>query len=249
MFAGRERIQIFYQRHDVAKDYIQSRYGRDPFGRAFHERQARLLRKVVSRQRVRKLLEIAPGPARLTVYASATEYAYGVEQSAAMLHFAKARLAEFGVDGWRLVRGDAFHLPLGEDTFDFVMCFKLIRHFARDDRLALLAETRRVLQPGGHLLLDVVNEPANSWLYDKWGVQGRRIDDYWFTEETFRAEMCDAGFRVVTMYPVHPALPLQFYTWAYLWRLSPWAAQVVSRALEVITPRAPLEWMALCACE
>jgi ubiquinone/menaquinone biosynthesis C-methylase UbiE len=150
------------------------------------------------------------------VYASATEYAYGVEQSAAMLHLAKARLAEFGVDGWRLVRGDAFHLPIGEDTFDFVMCFKLIRHFTRDDRLALLAETRGVLQPGGHLLLDIVNEPANSWLYDKWGVQGRRIDDYW---------------------------------WAYLWRLSPLAAQVVSRALEIITLRAPLEWMALCACE
>jgi hypothetical protein len=26
-------------------------------------------------------------------------------------------------------------------------------------------------------------------------------------------------------------------------------AQVVSRALEVVTPREPLEWMALCACE
>ena len=148
MFTGREGVQTPYQRDDIAEDYIHSRYGRDPFGRALHERQARLLRKVVSRQQVRKLLEIAPGPARLTVYAAATEYAYGVEQSAAMLRLAKARVAEFGVDGWRFVRGDAFHLPLGEDTFDFVMCFKLIRHFARADRLALLAEIRRVLRPG-----------------------------------------------------------------------------------------------------
>ena len=101
----------------------------------------------------------------------------------------------------------------------------------------------------GHLLFDVVNELANRWLHDKWGVPGQRIDDYRFTEETFRAEMRDAGFRVATMYPVHPALPLQFYTWAYLWRLSPLAAQAVSRALEVITPREPLEWMALCQCE
>ena len=249
MFAGRERIRIPYQRDDIAEDYIDSRYGRDPFGRALHERQARLLRKVVSRQQVRKLLEIAPGPARLTVYASATECAYGVEQSAAMLRVAKARLAEFGADGWRLVRGDAFQLPFWEDTFDFVICFKLIRHFARDDRLVLLAEIRRVLPPGGHLLLDVVNEPANRWLYHKWGVQEQWIADYWFTEETFRAEMRDAGFRVATMYPVHPALPLQYYTWSYLWRLSPLAAQVVSRALEVVTLREPLEWMALCTCE
>ena len=81
------------------------------------------------------------------------------------------------------------------------------------------------------------------------GVQEQWIADYWFTEETFRAEMRDAGFRVATMYPVHPALPLQYYTWSYLWRLSPLAAQVVSRALEVVTLREPLEWMALCVCE
>jgi ubiquinone/menaquinone biosynthesis C-methylase UbiE len=249
MFSGREGIQLPYQKDDIAEDYIQSRYDRDPFGRALHERQARLLRKVVSCRQVRKLLEIAPGPARLTVYASATEFAYGVEQSAAMLRLAKARLAEFGVEGWRLVRGDAFHLPFWEDTFDFVMCFKLIRHFARDDRLALLAEIRRALQPGGHLLLDVVNEPANRWLHAKWGVSDRWIDDYWFTEDTFKAEMRDAGFRVVTMYPVHPALPLQYYIWTYLGRLAPSIAQVVSRTLEIVTPREPLEWMALCACE
>ena len=129
-----------------------------------------------------------------------------------------------------------------------MLCCKLTRHFARDDRLALLAEIRRVLQPGGHLFLDVVNAPANRWLHAKWGVQEPWIDDYGFTEATFRAEMREAGFRVATMYPVHPALPLQYYTWTYLWRLSPWAAQVVSRALVVVRPRAPLEWMALCAC-
>jgi ubiquinone/menaquinone biosynthesis C-methylase UbiE len=246
MITGRESLRTFYQRDDIAEAYIPSRYGRDPFDRAVHARQARLLRTVVARQQVRRLLEIAPGPARLTVYATATECAYGVDASAPMLRLAKARLAEFGVAGWRLVCGDAFHLPVEEHTFDFAMCFKLIRHFARDDRLALLAEIRRVLQPGGHLLLDVVNAPANRWLHDKWGVQEQQIDDYWFTEATFRAEMRDAGFRVATLYPVHPALPLQFYTWAYLWRLSPRAAQVVSRALEVVTRRHPLEWLALC---
>jgi hypothetical protein len=97
MFSGQEGVQGPYQRDDIVEDYIHSRYGRDLLGRALHERQARLLRKVVSRQQVRKLLEVAPGPARLTVYASATECAYCVEQSAVMLRLAKARLAEFGV--------------------------------------------------------------------------------------------------------------------------------------------------------
>ncbi len=48
MFAGRERIRTIYQRDDIAEDYIQSRYGREPFGRALHECQARLLRNVLA---------------------------------------------------------------------------------------------------------------------------------------------------------------------------------------------------------
>src|SRR5262249_47699914 len=149
------------------------------------------------------LLEIAPGPARLTVYAAATEWTYGVEYSAAMLRLAKARLAECRVEGWQFVRGDAFQLPLGAATFDFVLCCKLIRHFAHADRLALLAEIRRVLQPGGHLLMDVVHAPATRWLHAKWGVPEPWIADYGFTAATFRTEMREAGFRVVRMYPVH----------------------------------------------
>jgi SAM-dependent methyltransferase len=203
---------------------------------------------VVAQRPVRMLLEIAPGPARLTVYAAATAAMYGVELSAAMLRRAQARVAACGVEGWQFVRGDAFHLPMRAATFDFVLCCKLLRHFAREDRLALLAEIRRVLHPGGQLLVDVVNAPANRWLHAKWGVQEAWIADYGFTAATFRAEMREAGFRVVTLYPVYPALPLQYYTWTYLWRLSPWAAQMVSRALAVVTARAPLEWMALCAC-
>ncbi len=96
--------------------------------------------------------------------------------------------------------------------------------------------------------MDVVNAPAPRWLHAKWGVQHAWIAGYGLTAATFRAEMREAGFRVVTMYPVQPALPLQYYTWTYLWRLSPWAAQVLSRALDIVTSRAPLEWMALCTC-
>src|SRR5262249_35130625 len=155
MLAGRKDIQTAYDTDAMAEAYLHSRYGRHPWGRAVHERQARLLQHVVARRPVRKLLEIAPGPARLTVYAAATEWTYGVEYSAAMLRLAKARLAECRVEGWQFVRGDAFQLPLGAATFDFVLCCKLIRHFAHADRLALLAEIRRVLQPGGHLLMDV----------------------------------------------------------------------------------------------
>jgi SAM-dependent methyltransferase len=249
MLKGRQEIQAAYRSDEMASGYIDSRYGRDPFGKALHDRQARLVGHLVSPRTAHRLLEIASGPARLTIYASASESACVVEQSPAMLRQAKTRLDACGLHEWRLVRGDAFRLPMRKGAFDFVMCFKLIRHFSRDERLTLLSEIKRVLMPGGHLLLDVVNASANRWLHEKWGVTTQWIDDYWFSEAEFRAEMRDAGFRVASMYAVHPGLRAQYYTWNHLWRISPVAARFVSRALEVGTDRNPLEWLALCACE
>jgi ubiquinone/menaquinone biosynthesis C-methylase UbiE len=248
MFYGREGIQQPYQQDDIADHYIHSRYEKEPFGRAVHDRQVRIVKKVVIPHQVSRLLEIAPGPARLTIYASAREFACAIDQSAAMLRVAKARLTEFEHHDWKLVRGDAFCLPLRTREVDFVMCFKLIRHFAAADRRALLAEIHRILRPHGYLFLDVVNAPANHWLHTKWGVTDSWIDDYWFEKTAFEAEMQEAGFCVHALYAVHPALRLQYYIWTYLYPRASFVARVASRGLETLTAREPLEWMALCKC-
>ncbi len=49
--------------------------------------------------------------------------------------------------------GDAFSLPFEEDTFDIVFHQGLLEHFRNPDDL--IAENRRVLKPGGILLVDV----------------------------------------------------------------------------------------------
>lgn len=243
---GKEEIGRAYRSDTLADDYIASRYQADPFGRALHERQARVVRKVIKGLRVRHLLEVAPGPARLTVHTPPVESACAVEQSPAMLRIASARLLERGRSDWRLILGDGFRLPLPSGRFDLAMSFKLIRHFDKPDRLALLAELRRVLRAGGHALFDVANAQATRWLLDKWGIGGSWVDDHWFTRRDFEAEMAEAGFRVERMYAVHPALRLQYYTFAALGRRSPAAATAVSRCLELATSHSPNEWVALC---
>ena len=51
------------------------------------------------------------------------------------------------------VCGDAFALPFADDTFDLVFHQGLLEHFRNP--LEMLAEHRRVLRPGGHILVDV----------------------------------------------------------------------------------------------
>ena len=221
MRAGRDEIGRAYRDDARADDYVASRYERDPFGAALHRPRSASCGGSSRPTRWRRLLEVAPGPGRLTVHMPRVECACAVEQSPAMLRIAAERLRAPGGAHWRLIRGDAFHLPFEAGGFDAVMAFKLIRHFAEADRRALLAEVRRVLCPGGLFLLDVVNAPANRWLLDKWGVAGSWVDDHWFTEPSFRQEMAGSGFQVVRMDPVHPSLRLQYYTWAHLGAPSP----------------------------
>ncbi len=246
---GRDAIRRAYREPQRADDYINDRYVNDPLGRALHEHQVRLLGEIMPSLGVRRLLEVAPGPARLTVHVPPVETAYAVEQSPAMLEIARQRLEARGVSGWNLIEGDAFNLPAFEQPFDLVMTFKLVRHFDRADRAELYRNMRRVLRPGGYLLLDVANAPANRWLHTKWGLEKVWIDDFWFTPDDFRSEMRDSGFADVRLIPVQPALRIHYYLWNHLGRMSATAARVASRWLDRLSVGEPLEWMALCRCE
>jgi SAM-dependent methyltransferase len=55
----------------------------------------------------------------------------------------------------RLVRADATRLPLGAASIDLVVSFETIEHVP--DAEALVREIRRVLKPGGHLMLSTPN--------------------------------------------------------------------------------------------
>jgi SAM-dependent methyltransferase len=61
----------------------------------------------------------------------------------------------------RLTRATVAALPFGEATFDLVTSFEVLYHRAVGDDVAALRELRRVLRPGGWLL---VRLPALGWL-------------------------------------------------------------------------------------
>src|SRR5919202_5671654 len=104
-----------------------------------------------------RILDVGCGTGANLLLLSKYGDAEGVDVSEDALAFCRER----GLDKVRLGAGE--DLPYDDGTFDLVTAFDVIEHM--DDDLAGLKEMRRVLRPGGRVLLFV---PTFMFL---WGVQ------------------------------------------------------------------------------
>ncbi len=121
----------------------------------------------------------------------------GVEWSESACRRAAAK------SGTPIARGSANALPFADASFDAVIAADLLCHRAVDPERAL-AELRRVLRPGGRL---VVNMPAYAWLFS---AHDRRVHNVRRLTARQTARMLDrAGFcRVRARYWNSLLLPL-----------------------------------------
>lgn len=104
-----------------------------------------------------RILDVGCGTGANLIMLSKYGDAEGVDVSEDALAFCRER----GLDKVRLGAGEA--LPYEDGTFDLVTAFDVVEHM--DDDLAGLSEMRRVLRPGGRVLLFV---PTFMFL---WGLQ------------------------------------------------------------------------------
>jgi SAM-dependent methyltransferase len=101
----------------------------------------------------------------------------------------------------RIVCGDARAIPFRDGAFDIVFHQGLLEHFRNP--IEILAENRRVLKEGGHLLIDV---PQRYHYYTAMKHALMAVDRWFAGWETefgageLRALMEDAGFTVEALY-------------------------------------------------
>jgi ubiquinone/menaquinone biosynthesis C-methylase UbiE len=244
MFKGRREIRDAYRDDAVANDYIGERF-REPLGALLHARQVAYLREAIDQVKPTSVLELAPGPARLTVEVAPDlpRRSVLVDSSAHMLAVAQARLHDHGHRAFELVQADAFRLPFAWQ-FDLVYTFRLIRHFEEADRRALYREIARVLCPGGHLVFDAINTAVHSRL--PVSDADRRHYDAQLEESELRAELRDCGFDGITLRPVQRRFRLLCQLQVMV---APRSRALARSAMEIIDRFGggePLEWVVVC---
>jgi ubiquinone/menaquinone biosynthesis C-methylase UbiE len=113
--------------------------------------------------RARRILDVGTGTGaflphlhRLAPHAEIT----GLDLSREMLRLARSNGRAHLVRVW--LRGDAQYLPLADGQMDLITCHDSFAHF--EDHPATLREFRRVLAPGGRLLIlhDISREQVNT---------------------------------------------------------------------------------------
>jgi len=105
-----------------------------------------------------RVLEVAIGTGRNLPFYPAGVTITGIELSPAMLAIARQRAADLGRDA-DLREGNAEHLPFGDASFDTVVCALSLCTIPAP--AAALGEMRRVLRPGGRLLL--LDHIGSTW--------------------------------------------------------------------------------------
>src|SRR5206468_2044580 len=186
-------LQQFYDDPEVVGTYLDKRTAL-PLGAVLHARQVAYLNQVIARLRPAHLLEVAPGPARLSAELRPVPLAVGLEFSPRMLAEARRRTRAHRGPGWRFVRGDGFALPFRSATFDLAFSVRFVRRFEPAPRQRLYAELKRVLKPGAHLVLDAQNRLVAG--PHREGRTGYPVYDELWRREELVAELEGAGFAV-----------------------------------------------------
>jgi ubiquinone/menaquinone biosynthesis C-methylase UbiE len=122
-------------------------------------------REWLARRAQGRVLEVAIGTGRNLPHYGPDVTLTGIELSPGMLDLARKRAADLGLAA-DLREGDAEHLPFDDASFDTVVC--ALSLCTIPDPATAVAEMKRVLVPGGTLLL--VDHIGSSWPL-VWGMQ------------------------------------------------------------------------------
>jgi ubiquinone/menaquinone biosynthesis C-methylase UbiE len=153
-----------------------------------------------------RVLDVGCGPGHLLAMVAPTVGpegdVYGLDVAPGMLESATQRLAALDAPA-ALYRGDARALPFADEVFDAVVLTETLELFSETDAAAVLSEIRRVLEPGGRLVVASMERRgyeetpfvrAYEWLYATvpgYDAVGCRPIDV-------RGQLTSAGFTIVS---------------------------------------------------
>ena len=168
-----------------------------------------------------RLLDIGTGTGRvLELLAPHVRQALGVDASKSMLALARSRLAGAQFSHCAVRLADMYRLPVADETFDSAV-LQMVLHYA-EDPAGVIAETARVLRPGGRLIVIDLAEHDRADLTTK-------LAHRWpgFSSTTMRRLLAEAGLR--SGEPASIDGPLAVHIWSAVRN----AAQNTAHTLEL----------------
>jgi SAM-dependent methyltransferase len=247
----RPSVAAIYEEPSIAEGYLDKRM-QFAWQRLLHRKQVGLLNAVIRQSRPEHVLEVAPGPARLSVELEGVRRGIMVENSQEMLNIAGRRLRESSLaDIWETRKGDAFALgqAIEPATMQLAFTFRFLRHFHTAERERLYAQLRHCLAPRGLLVFDVVGAELLRRIEARMPQRPAGeipIYDVSYTLPEFEAEMRRNGFALKKAVPVLRQFSIQSHlSYAHAHRAQGMIDAAV-RLLELVPSSAPLEWVAVC---
>lgn len=232
-------IKASYRGETVAGEYVELRFTSE-LQRLLHDRQVAAIQRTIDREKPKRILEIAPGPGRITRAIRPSGALVCLEYNEGMI--GEGRAATNGKANW--VRGDGFRLPFGP-AFDLVYSFRFVRHFQLADRRRLYEQIRNVLNPGGCFIMDAVNEAVSRPL--RLAHPGEfPIYDELYDRDRLRKELHEAGLEVEELVSVQKWYRWQFRSQVFLGPRAGWLNRLIVRGLERLPRRDGLEWIVIC---
>jgi SAM-dependent methyltransferase len=190
-----------------AEHYVTSATHADP------DRLAHLIEMTAPRPGWR-VLDVGTGTGHTAfAFAPAVAWVVAADLTEAMLKQAERVRKDRGYGNVELQVADVHALPFADAAFDLVTCRRAAHHFSRID--TALAEMRRVLKPGGRLLMDDRASPEDDELdgiIHRLDVlhDGSHVRQYRPSE--WSRILTGAGFRVHAIETYTQSRPMSAYT-------------------------------------
>lgn len=239
-FSTEQEIQGYYSSPEVAAKYVAHRFVSEVH-RLLHEQQVAAVQSLIDRVHPNWILEVAPGPGRLTRCVRPSNQRVCLEFNEGMIQEARRT---FDPRNGEWVRGNGFQLPF-EQTFDLAYTFRFIRHFHGDDRERLYRELHRVLKPGGWLVFDAVNQHVSRPLRNA-HPEEYPVYDKLYSADELRGELAKSGFEAIELAPVQKYFGLQSASQRLIGPRANWLNRIIVRLLEQLPRRDGLEWIVTC---
>jgi SAM-dependent methyltransferase/uncharacterized protein YbaR (Trm112 family) len=139
----------------------------------------------------RRFLEIGCNWGRWSIAAARRGYrTVGIDPSLTGIRAARRVVQQLGMHATYLV-ADGRYLPFRSSSFDQIFSYSVLQHLSKENARAVLAEIRRVLQPGGNSLIQLPNVFGVRCLYHQVRRGFRATRDfevrYWTIPELRRA--------------------------------------------------------------